>query len=222
MHAVSMVFHLLLHKQKLLQFSTGHFTPAPGDKGVFKSLPPDYPRASGNQPRDITVWTRLYHLSQSTWVLETSLCAGVLCPIIIPLVLFTFQLLHTCLMQTIETNWFYFLAFKKAWFKYFSASHDSSNTSLKARAQRLQKKIYIYIHNEYVFYVFKFRKNASHVHTKIHQENTRGKRQQETHRKAQSFYCNVLLGSVFNRGNISMHWGKPDNWAYFSVPVGVN
>lgn len=26
-----------------------------------------------------------------------------------------------------------------------------------------------------MFYVFRFRKNVSHIHTKIHQENTRGK-----------------------------------------------
>lgn len=38
-----------------------------------------------------------------------------------------------------------------------------------------RKKKYIYIHNWIQFYVFNFRKNASHIHTKIHQENTRGK-----------------------------------------------
>lgn len=55
-------------------------------------------------------------------------------------------------------------------------SHHSGNTSLKARAQRLQKNIYIFTSiTEYMFYVFKFRKKASHIHTKIHQENTRGK-----------------------------------------------
>lgn len=44
-----------------------HLTPFPGDKGVvFKSFPPDYPRAPGTQPCDITAQTRLFHFSQST------------------------------------------------------------------------------------------------------------------------------------------------------------
>lgn len=38
-----------------------------------------------------------------------------------------------------------------------------------------KKIIYIYIPNWIQFYVFEFRKNASHIHIKIHQENTRGK-----------------------------------------------
>lgn len=43
-----------------------HLTPFPGGKAAFKSFPPRYPRASGTQPWDITVWTSLSHFSQST------------------------------------------------------------------------------------------------------------------------------------------------------------
>lgn len=171
MCGVSMGFHLLLNKHKLLQCYILHHCQVAKEWSLnpFLQITPE-PQES----------------SPVTWLLEPD------CPIS-PRALQTFvhwgvvglshssgsslfPLLYTCLCRYIETNWFYFLAFKKAWFSTSPASHHSSNTSLKARAQRLQKKIiYIYIPNWIQFYVFKFRKNASHIHTKIHQENTRGK-----------------------------------------------
>lgn len=71
MCGVSLGFHLLLHKQKLLQCCILHHSQVALARVVFKSFPPDYPRASGTQPCDTTVWTRPSHFSQST----ADLCA---------------------------------------------------------------------------------------------------------------------------------------------------
>lgn len=138
---------------------------------VFKSFPPHYPGASGTQPCDITVWTRLSHFSQST------LCTGVLCPSVIPLVPLSFHLLYTCLCRYIETNCFVFSCLQESQISVRPLLPITPVTHHWRQEHRDCRKIYIYIyiHNWIQFYVFKFRKNAPHIHTKIHQENTRGK-----------------------------------------------
>jgi len=85
--------------------------------------------------------------------------------------------------------------------------------SLKARAQKQQKNIYIFTPIAEYIYVIKFRKNVSHIHAKIHQENTRGKAANSKiyTEKHSHCYCNILLGSVFNRGNSSGQWEEPDH-----------
>jgi len=186
-----MVFHLLLHKQKLLQSSTGHFIPSPGGKWVvFKSLPPDYPRASGNQPRDTTVRTRLYHFSQSTEVLQTSLCAGVLYPIGIPLVPFTFQLLYTCLMQIYRNKLFIFSCLQGSLISVVPpSSHHSSNTITEGKSTEIaEKNIYIYIHN-WIHILRIHLQEKCITYTPKYIKRILGARhcqQQEIHRKAQS------------------------------------
>lgn len=144
-----------------------HLTPFPGGKGVvFKSFPPHYPGASGTQPCDITVWTRLSQFSQST------LCTGVLCPSVIPMVPLSFHLLYTCLCRYIETNCFVFSCLQENLISVRPLLPITPVTHHWRQEHRDCRKIYIYIyiHNWIQFHVFKFRKKCT---TYTHQDTSR-------------------------------------------------
>lgn len=148
-----------------------HLTPFPGVKGVvFKSFPPHYPRASGTQPCDIT--------EADCPISPRALCAlGCWVPQSLLWSLSLFHLFYTCLCRYIETNCFVFSCLQESLISVRPLLPITPVTHHWRQEHRDCRKIYIYIyiHNWIQFYVFKFRKNASHIHTKIHQENTRGK-----------------------------------------------
>lgn len=143
--------------------------------------------------------------------------------------LLAFQLLYTCLMQIHRNKFILFSCLQQSLISIFPPLpfHHSSNISLKARAQRLQKNIciYIYICNWIHIICIQIPKNASHIHTKIHQENTRG----ETVPTARNTQKSTVIATVtffwgvYSIEETSLHTGKkPDTWAYFSVSVGIN